>query len=170
MRAMCSMRDLLDAAYAGLLAGVIVTGVQLFLWWAFWDVLPEIFYRDVRLTAAILLGSAILPPPVDFDGLALAAASVVHFSLSIVYGLLLAPIVTRRPLGSALLIGGAYGALIYVVNLYGLVYLFPWFEMVRDWITFVTHVAFGVAAAGVYMFLSRRRAPARAGRGTGRNA
>lgn len=150
------MKDLLNAAYAGLLAGVIVTGVQLFLWWAFWDVLPEIFYRDVRLTAAILLGSGILPPPVAFNGLAFAAASVVHFSLSIIYGLLLAPIVARRPLRRALLIGGAYGAVLYVINLYGLVYLFPWFEMVRDWITFATHIAFGVAVAGVYTVLSRR--------------
>lgn len=166
---MCSMRELLNAVYAGLLAGVIVTVVQLLLWWAFWDVLPEIFYRDVRLTAAILLGSTILPPPVGFDGLAFVAASVVHFSLSIVYGLILAPIVARRPLWISLLIGAAYGGLIYLVNLYGFVYLFPWFEMVRDWITLVTHVAFGAAVAGVYTLLSRRT-PAGVGQGPGRIA
>src|SRR3569832_1705279 len=54
--------DSRNAVYAGIAAGVIATVVQLVLWWAFWDVLPAIFYRAVRLAAAILLGSTILPP------------------------------------------------------------------------------------------------------------
>src|SRR3569833_3333066 len=70
--------DSRNAVYAGIAAGVIATVVQLVLWWAFWDVLPAIFYRDVRLAAAILLGSTILPPPVSFDWLAFVAASVKH--------------------------------------------------------------------------------------------
>lgn len=153
-----------NAAYAGILAGMISTVVQLFLWWTFWNVLPEIFYRDVRLTAAIVLGRTILPPPVSFDGFAFLVASLVHFSLSILYSFILALIVARCTLWNSLLLGAVYGWLLYIVNMYGFSHIFPWFEMVRDWITLVTHLAFGVAVAGIYTLLSRhsaqeRRAP-----------
>src|SRR3569832_509110 len=95
--------DSRNAVYAGIAAGVIATVVQLVLWWAFWDVLPAIFFRDVRLAAAILLGSTILPPPVSFDWLAFGAASVVHFSLSVVCSFILAVAIARRRMRSAAL-------------------------------------------------------------------
>ena len=148
--------DSRNAVYAGIAAGVIATVVQLVLWWAFWDVLPAIFYRDVRLAAAILLGSTILPPPVSFDWLAFGAASVVHFSLSVVCSFILAVAIARRRMRTSLLIGAVFGLLLYVVNMYGFTHLFPWFEIARDWITLVTHVAFGLAAAGVYTLLTDR--------------
>src|SRR3569833_814335 len=90
--------------YVGIAAGVFVTVVQLVLWWVFWDVLPAFFYRDVRLAAAILLGSTSLPPPVSFDWLAFVAASVVHFSLSVVCSFILAVAIARRRMRTSLLI------------------------------------------------------------------
>lgn len=156
--------DSRNAVYAGIAAGVIATVVQLLLWWAFWDVLPAIFYRDVRLAAAILLGRTILPPPVSFDGLAFVAASVVHFSLSVVCSFILAAAIARRGMRTSLLIGAVFGLLLYVVNMYGFTHLFPWFEIARDWITLVTHVVFGLAAAGVYTLLTTARATARPAR------
>lgn len=144
------------AVYAGAAAGVIATVVQVLLWWAFWDVLPDIFFRDARLTAAIVLGPAALPPPVTFDWLVMLAATVVHFSLSILCSLILAPLIARGGVGLALLIGAAFGGAIYLVNMHGFTRIFPWFEVARDWITLLTHVAFGVAAAGVYKVLAGR--------------
>src|SRR3569832_2957850 len=139
--------DSRNAVYAGIAAGVIATVVQLVLWWAFWDVLPAIFYRDVRLAAAILLGRTILPPPDSFDWLAFVAASVVHFSLSVVCSFILAVAIARRRKRTSLLIGAVFGLLLYVVNMYGFTHLYPWIEIARDCITLVTHVTFGLAAA-----------------------
>lgn len=145
------------AMYAGLAAGVIATVAQLLLWWIYWDVLPDIFFRDARLTAAIILGPAVLPPPVSFDAGVMAAATAVHFSLSIVCSLMLAVFITRAGMVLALLLGAAFGGLVYLVNMYGFVLVFPWFEVARDWSTLLTHIAFGVAAAGVYKILVKRR-------------
>ncbi len=44
------------AIWAGIVAGVVATGAQMVLWWIFTDDLPEILYRDARLTAAMLMG------------------------------------------------------------------------------------------------------------------
>jgi hypothetical protein len=45
----------------------------------------------------------------------------------------------------ATLVGGAlYGIAIYVVNLYLLAVVFPWFAVVRDGVTLIAHVVFGV--------------------------
>src|SRR3569832_2121408 len=100
--------DSRNAVYAGIAAGVIATVVQLVLWWAFWDVLPAIFYRDVRLAAAILLGSTILPPPVSFVWLAFVAASVVQFSLSVVCSFFLAVEIALRRMLISLLFGAVF--------------------------------------------------------------
>src|SRR3569833_3176455 len=86
----------------------------------------------------------------------MAAASVVHFSLSVVCSFILAVAIARRRMRTSLLIGAVFGLLLYVVNMYGFTHLFPWFEIARDWITLVTHVAFGLAAAGVYTLLTDR--------------
>ncbi len=145
------------AIYAGIIAGVITTLVQITLWWGFWDVLPWILYRDARLTAALVLGVGVLPPPVTFDWLVMSAATLIHFSLSIVCTVLLACLISRCALPCAVLVGGVWGLSLYVINLHGFVQLFPWFEVARDWITFLTHVAFGISAAVVYRILADHR-------------
>lgn len=144
------------AILAGIAAGVICSVVQLALWWAFWDALPDIFYRDMRLAAAILLGTGVLPPPVTFEWGVFFGASLVHFSLSIVCSLILARVISRLQLIPALIIGAVFGLLMFIINMYGFVRLFPWFVVTRDWITLLTHLVFGVTAAGVYFLLARR--------------
>ncbi|MEW6165917.1 MAG: SRPBCC family protein [Pseudomonadota bacterium] len=145
--------DPLAAIGAGLLAGVLATGVQLVLWWLAGMPVMETLWRDTRLTAAILLGPAALAPP---WAIWLLAASI-HFTLSAGYGLAFARPVARLPTGRALLAGGACGALLYAVNLHGFTLLFPWFAAARGWITGLTHIAFGVLLAAGYLILRARR-------------
>ncbi|MEK7321686.1 MAG: sodium:proline symporter [Pseudomonadota bacterium] len=149
--------DWKTAVYAGIAGGVVATLVQITLWWAFWDVLPGIFYRDARLTAALLLGTAVLPPPVTFDWLVMLVATLIHFSLSIVCAIILACMINRCAMFGAVLIGGLWGLSLFVINLYGFTQLFPWFEVTRDWITLLTHIAFGISAAVVYQALTSRK-------------
>jgi hypothetical protein len=54
-----------------------------------------------------------------------------------------------------MLVGALFGLAVYGVNMYGFTAVFPWFEATRDWITIAAHLAFGVAAAGIYKMLSR---------------
>ena len=55
------------AVWAGVAAGVGSALAQVLLWLAFTDAFPHAMFRDARLTAAILLGQGVLPPPSTFD-------------------------------------------------------------------------------------------------------
>ena len=144
------------AIWAGVAAGVSSALAQVLLWLAFTDTFPRALFRDARLTAAILLGQGVLPPPATFDAVIMLISALIHFALSIVYGLALAWVLARTAAGASLLIGALFGLALYAVNLYGFTTLFPWFAQVRDWITITAHLVFGITAAGVYRWLERR--------------
>jgi hypothetical protein len=151
---------------AGICAGVIATAVQLILWWIAHYPLPETLYRDARLTAAMVMGPDVLPPPATFELDIMLVATVLHFALSIIYGFVfvhvmrvLALNVGASLLGRAagILAGLPFGLLLYVVNMYGFTFLFPWFSLVRDWITVVAHLVFGLVLARTYSALVAER-------------
>lgn len=132
-----------------LFAGTVATLAQLLLWWLLAVPLPEVLYRDTRLTAAILLSPALLAPENLFqtpDLLTLLTATLIHFLLSLSYSwifFLLARYVqpvARQPLST----GIGFGLLLYVVNMYGFTLLMPWFSLVRDSITVAAHGVFGL--------------------------
>lgn len=75
--------------WAGLVAAVVSTLIQILLWPIFTDDFPAILYRDGRLTAAIVLGGNVLPPPATFDAGIMLTATLIHFMLSITYAALL---------------------------------------------------------------------------------
>lgn len=135
---------------AGVGGGIVATAVQLLLWWLFTDALPDIFFRDARLTAAIVMGARVLPPPADFNATVMTVATLVHLALSVIYGLVLAVLIAPLDTRRALRVGAVFGLLLYIINLYGFVVMFPWFAVARDWITLVAHLAFGLGAAAAY--------------------
>lgn len=143
------------AVGAGIVAGIIATIVQLALWWIASLPVLHMLLRDARLAAAIVMGSSVLPPPVSFEWNVLLVATLVHFALSAAYGLLQAPLVSRVPLRLAVITGAVFGLSLYAVNMYGFTLLFPWFEASRDWITAITHAAFGATAAATYRYWNR---------------
>lgn len=133
----------------GLFAGTIATVAQLLLWWLLAVPLPDVLYRDTRLTAAILLSPALLAPENLFqtpDLLTLFTATTIHFLLSIAYSWAffvfaqVLPPVAKWPLGA----GVGFGLLLYVINMYGFTALMPWFSLVRDGITVAAHAVFGL--------------------------
>lgn len=138
------------AATAGLVAGVVATIAQIVLWWTFTDDLPTILYRDARLTAAILMGPGVLPPPSTFDLKIMIVATVIHVGLSIVYSLILVLAIHRLGMILALFWGLVFGLILYVINMYCITAVFPWFAAVRDWITIAAHAVFGVSVAAAY--------------------
>jgi hypothetical protein len=136
--------------WAGVAAGIAATAVQIMLWAAFSDAFPGILYRDARLTAAIVLGPKVLPPPTTFEAGIFLVAAAVHFVLSILYTAILAMLVSVSGRAVSLLIGALFGVVLFAINLYGFTAVFPWFIVARDWITLAAHVVFGLVAAAVY--------------------
>jgi hypothetical protein len=145
------------ALLAGFGAGVIATAAQLVLWRVAAMPVLETLFRDARLTAAMVLGSSVLPPPSTAQWDILLVAALIHFALSFVYGLIPTHFAGRLRAGPALLAGALYGLGIYVVNMYGFTWLFPWFAAARGWVTLLTHLVFGVTlVAGCRLFAASR--------------
>jgi hypothetical protein len=144
------------AVYAGVVAGILATAVEIALWWAFTDALPDILFRDARFAAALVFGRGVLSAPA-FDWGVMFIAALVHFALSVVYALILSRLIRRMTLYRSLLAGAAFGLALFSVNMYGFTMVFPWFEAARDWITVAAHLVFGMVAAGVYSVLTQPR-------------
>lgn len=139
--------------WAGVIAGTLATLAQVLLWLVFTDDFPTILFRDARLTAALVLGGSVLPPPATFDAGIMLAATFVHFALSIAYAALLAPLAARFAGIPALVAGATVGVALYIVNLYGFTAIFPWFAQARSWITLIAHEVFGGVSISVYRWL-----------------
>ena len=143
-------------ALAGIAAGVVATIAQVLLWLAFTDALPAILIRDARMTAAIVLGEGALARPGD-DVAVFAVATIVHFALSIAYGVAIGAGVHRLRFATSIVAAAAFGAALFAVNMFGFTRLWPWFEAARDGITFTAHLVFGATAAWTYHALIRMR-------------
>ncbi|MBN3568336.1 sodium:proline symporter [Burkholderia cenocepacia] len=130
-------------------AAVGSTVIELLLWAIAGDDAVRNLLRDARLTAAIVMGRSVLGAG-GFDPLVMGVATLVHAALSLVYAAVLARLVRNLSRVAALLAGGAFGLLLYGVNLYGFTTIFPWFIAVRGAITLVAHLVFGITAAAVY--------------------
>ena len=143
-----AMRGNIDPAtmlIAGIGAGILATLVQLALWWLTGMPLAETLFRDARLTAAMAMGTGVLPPPSTLRWDILLVATLIHFALSIAYAVIPACLFGHLRSGSNLLAGAIFGLIIYLVNLHGFTMLFPWFAVTRGWITLVAHLVFGIA-------------------------
>jgi hypothetical protein len=143
------------ATWAGLIAGVIFMMMEMIL---VATVQGESMWGPPRMIAAIVMGEGVLPPPATFDAMIMMVAMIVHFVLSIIYAFILAWILARweMSLAVALLVGGIFGLALYIINFYGVAsVLFPWFAMARNWISWMSHIVYGIVLAGAYLGISR---------------
>lgn len=155
------------AIIAGLVAGAALAAVGMILNLA---VLGGLDVQQIRMTAAVVLGDRVLSPEARFDTPILLAAVAVHFALSILFTAVLAALVLRLKVGAAELIGLVFGFLLYAVNFYVLVELFPWFREGRGWIAIVSHLVFGLVAVLEYKAFANRRKELGLGAGWDRRA
>lgn len=134
---------------AGVSAGILSTLAQWLAWLLAGADAWGLLWRDARLTAALVLGLSVLPPPATFDAGILLVASGVHFLLSILYAALLWPL-RRTSTPASLLVGVLFGGALYLVNLYGFTVIFPWFVHARGGATLAAHLVFGLAVMLTY--------------------
>lgn len=144
-----------SAIWAGIIGGAVFMMAEMLMVWIFMGQSP---WGPPRMIAAMLLGKDVLPPPADFAMVPVMVAMMIHFMLSVVYGLVLGPIVRRMGMGAALMAGTVFGLVaVYAVNFYVIApMLFPWFVEARNWVSLVAHALFGMAVAGAYVLLRRR--------------
>jgi hypothetical protein len=95
--------------------------------------------------------------PVSWGTSALAVVFL-HLCLSVIYGIIISLCVMRMRGLWAVLVGGVVGLILYLINL-GVVNM--WFPAIRgnETSVLVTHIVFGLVAAGAYRGLLRRKAP-----------
>lgn len=149
--------DIKVALLAGLLAGVVDLALLAASAWT----QGQNVWVNMRHTAAILMGTGVLPPPATFDLLLFVVSTIVHFGLSMIYGVIVAFFVRKANWTIGLIIGVAVGFGIYVVNYYLFAPLmFPWLiESRSGMVPTLIHPVFGMIAAAAYLKL-RRAIPA----------
>ncbi len=145
--------DVKVALFAGLIAGVVDLALLAAIAWA----QGENVWVNMRMTAAILMGPGVLPPPATFDALLFIVSTIVHFGLSLDLRLDRRVVRAQVQLAIGLMIGVAVGFGIYLVNYYVFApLLFPWLTMSRSgMVPTLIHPVFGMIAAATYLKLRR---------------
>lgn len=154
------------AVIGGCVAGAVFLIIELFAM----RVVGRSLWAPLRMTAAIVMGRDALHAAPFAPGVVVAL--VTHFALSILFAVILAAIMAPFSLdasvGLAALVGVVFGVLLYVINLHGMTYLFPWFADARGWPTFLNHVLFGLVAADIYLALEGEGSDINGAAGAGR--
>ena len=144
------------AVVAGFTAGAVMMVLEL-LWSAL--VVGANPWTVSHMLAAIVMGPDALQSA-DFDANIVTLALATHYVLGIVFGIVLSAIIASfhfdTSAGMTLLIGAAFGLVLYLFNFYGMVRFFPWFAELHGWATLTTHLAFGMTAAVMYWKLEPR--------------
>ena len=150
-----NMHQVMDwraAVWAGLLAGAAALLVLLVAYPLATGGTP---WTPLRFIAALILGSAVLPPPTTFDAVAAVTGVTIHLVLSVFYAIVLALIIHRWGIIIGFVSGALFGGALFLINLFALTELFDWFYPLRSWPFLVLHLFFGALAGGVYELLER---------------
>lgn len=141
--------DWKSTVYAGLVAGAVFMVLEMMMVWLF---LGQSMWGPPRMIAAMVLGTGVLPPPATFDIGIVMTAMIVHFMLSVILALILAPIIRNMKPGAAVTAGAVFGLAVYLINFYPIAAMFfPWFSNARNWVSVVAHIVFGAVLAWSYM-------------------
>jgi hypothetical protein len=149
------MPDWPAAAVAGFIGGATLMVLEL-LWSITGGENPWIITHKI---AGITLGSQAVASS-DFSVGIVALALATHYVLGMLFGCLLAVILSAARLddspGMALAIGAAFGVLLYVFSFYVMSRAYPWFVDMRTLETFIGHLIFGMVTGFTYWRMRRQ--------------
>ncbi|MBA3667330.1 MAG: hypothetical protein H0W65_06375 [Sphingomonas sp.] len=137
------------AAKAGIIAGIVFMTLEMVL---VATVGGESPWGPPRMIAAIAMGKGVLPPPATFDLTIFLVAMLVHFTLSILIGIVFAMIadMARWSLTASAIAGLGLGLAIYAFHFYGMTAVFPWFAMARGAVSIFAHAMYGLVLGYAY--------------------
>lgn len=142
--------DWAAAAVAGFVAGALLMVLEL-LWTT--NLMGATPWTISHMVAAIVMGPDTLQSH-EFSVAVVGVALLTHYLLGIAFGLLLAAIMAPfhfdSSAGMALFVGALFGLMLYLLNFYGMVRMFPWFIELRGWPNAIAHLIFGMTAAIMY--------------------
>lgn len=141
------------AMISGLIGGAVFLVLEILL---VATIIGDSPWNPVRMIGAILLGREVLPPPGTFDLGIFLAASLVHFALSALLGIVVSFLIYRLEEKSAVMIGALFGIALYFINFYIFTEAFPWFAEARNGVTLFAHIVFGAVTAYAYKEMVRR--------------
>lgn len=143
------------AVWAGIIAGLVFMMMEMLLVWLAMGQSP---WGPPRMIAAMVMGKEVLPPPATFAVGVMLVAMMIHFMLSIIYGVIVGWIVDRMSRGAAVVTGAVFGLVaVYFLNFHLIApVLFPWFTQAQNWVSVLSHVVFGMVLAGAYLALRDR--------------
>ena len=134
---------------AGFISGLVALFLMLLLPWI---ILGDPFFI-MRLIASLLLGPAVISPAGSLVPAVYLVALLVHFSLSMIYAVLIALIFHRWGMAVAFVGGAVFGFVIYILNFYLFSIFFPWLLPYRNWMLMVANIVFGALAGALYELL-----------------
>lgn len=140
------------AVLAGLIAGAVFLVVLLIAYPLATGGTPWTIFRFI---GAMILGEAVLPPPTSFDAGIVITAVIIHFTLAVLYTLVLAFIVHRWRLLVSVIGGALFGLALYLINFFTFTFFFAWFYPARAWPFSLVHILFGAVAGGIYELLEK---------------
>jgi hypothetical protein len=142
---------------SGLAAGAVLMVLDLL-----WSVVVESGgpWRTSHMIAPIFTGAdAAQLTEYKFSWGVVAIALAVHYALGMLFGLVLAAVMTPLHLdvtpAKAIVAGIVAGAILYVVNFHLLTQMFPWLAELRGWPSIAANLLFGATAALLYCKLGR---------------
>jgi hypothetical protein len=140
------------SGWAGLAAGAAFILVQTFSGLVFGSGGSD---EAVRRLASVALGEIALSAGAPLTPLVFFAAAAVHIPLSLIYARVLAAMIHGAGPVRALAAGALFGAALYYVNYHVISEIFPWFVSAQGPAALVSHLVFGLLAAGIYERLTR---------------
>jgi hypothetical protein len=140
------------AVLAGLAAGTLFLILNLVL-------IPEIIGGTtevvLRYFASIVLGPGAVSPSSGFGPLTIITAILLHYLLSIIFAFVVAYVVHRWGVVGGTIGGAILGLSIYLINMYTLTLLFPWFFTMENTLFLIVHIIFGAAVGALYEVMER---------------
>lgn len=144
--------QLKEAVYAGLIGGLFFMAFQMF----FVGLITHTnAWTPPKMIGAIILGKNALTTAGFSFGIVLIGM-IVHFALSILFGVILAFFIQTTSAAAATIVGIIYGLILYFVNFYVFTGWFPWFANARNWITVLDHLIYGGVAGYAFKKLQVR--------------
>jgi hypothetical protein len=133
--------------FAGLVAGTVFLLMNMILSPLLLQIDPTII---LRYFASLVMGTSAL---VTNNSSFLIIGILTHYSLSMIFALVIAIVVHRWGLGVGIVGGAILGLSFYGINLYAGTRIFEWFFAINSSLLLVSHIVFGAVAGGVYEML-----------------